>query len=148
MLIRSAPATFHTVGVDDFTLAAVDIFIVGNYQEMSSVDVNRTRKHGLLAHSLAKDHDLLKEEARECFHFGRWSARGWRGGKCVEGVEWTPMKEFPLGCDFAFETLQPANVHHVVGLVRHHCHYMEGLAEGVCVLLQSGPLRVFDHGLE
>ena len=80
-----------------------------SHQEMSLVNVDRTSELRFLAHRLAKDHDLLKKEARERFHFRRCLVAGSptrRLRKCVEGIQRTSMKEFSLGGDFSLETLR------------------------------------------
>ena len=57
------------------------------------------------------------------------------------------MQELALRSDLALEALQAANVHHVVGLIGHHGHDVEGLAQGLGLLSEAGPLRIFDYGL-
>ena len=49
--------------------------------------------------------------------------------------------------NFTLKALQPPDVHHIVGLVGHHGHDVEGLAKGLGLLGAAGPLRILDDGL-
>ena len=49
--------------------------------------------------------------------------------------------------NITLEALQPPDVHHIVGLVGHHGHDVEGLAKGLGFLGAAGPLRILDDGL-
>ena len=53
-----------------------------------------------------------------------------------------------VGFQTDLEALQPADVHHVVGLVGDDGHDLEGHLQRLGLLEQVGPLGVFEDGLQ